>query len=194
MPRTRAVTCWTAGAWRAAPRGACADQRHLSTGKTRCVSLRIRRCCGVRSLVLFCTQVVRCFSFSQLLSAIATKSPDLSTGCVRTSVGFSGDDDSGVISGYLWWGVHELWSEGLMEMGWMRVVNGEPPAHDVIQRPAVQQVFYLFSILTFVVLCVATRLPLLNLNTYFIFFPSSSLFVLAVSHVPLSTLGPWSRT
>ena len=45
----------------------------------------------------------------------------------------------------------------------MCVVNWEQPAHDVIQRSAVQQIFFPFSIFTtFLVLCVATRLPLLN--------------------------------
>ena len=52
----------------------------------------------------------------------------------------------------------------LPDVGWMDAC--EQPAHDVIQRSAVQQIFFAFSILTtFVVLCVATRLPLHNLNT-----------------------------
>ena len=48
-------------------------------------------------------------------------------------------------------------------------------AQDVIQRSAVQQIFFSFTILTtFVGLCVATRLALLNSNTQLNSFPISS--------------------
>ena len=49
---------------------------------------------------------------------------------------------------------------------WMDACCELRTAHDVIQCSAVQYILFAFSILTtFVVLCVATRLPLLNVNT-----------------------------
>ena len=75
-------------------------------------------------------------------------------------------------------------------MGWMRVVNGEPPAHDVIQRPAVQHIFKFFSILTFVVLCVATRLPLKLKHV--LYFLSELLFV-PVGVLVMSRCQHWVR-